>query len=454
VESSAVPVLGLGRPYDNIGESIHGLAATLYPICRSITGDGVRETLDILAQHIPLERTEVATGTEVFDWTVPEEWNIRDAYVKNASGDRVIDFRKSNLHVVSYSVPVNARMPLRQLREHLHTLPEQPDLIPYRTSYYNKSWGFCMTHNQLLDLNEEEEYEVCIDSSLEAGHLSYGECYLEGQTSDEVLIYCHVCHPSLCNDNLSSIALATYLAQELMAQTPRYSYRFIFAPGAIGSITWLCLNEARLSRIKHGLVLSCLGDPGTSTYKKSRRGDAEIDRAVTHVLRQSGEGHEIVDFTPWGHDERQFCSPGFNLPVGCLMRTPHGLFPEYHTSADNLDLVKADSLADSFSKCLATIDILENNRLYINQNPKCEPQLGKRGLYRSIGGASDEKQAELAMLWVLNQSDGLHDLLDIAERSGLPFRSIKDAADVLRDHDLLREVASVQAAEELPGPQR
>jgi aminopeptidase-like protein len=450
VKSAAFSALGLDARHEDVGERIHDLVTRLYPICRSITGDGVRKTLSILADRIPLEIHEVPTGTEVFDWTVPKEWNIRDAYVKDAMGERVIDFHKSNLHVVSYSVPVNTRMSLPELKEHLHTLPDRPDWIPYRTSYYDESWGFCLSHNQYLAL-DEDEYEVCIDSSLEPGHLSYGECYIEGRTSDEILVYCHVCHPSLCNDNLSSIGLATYLVQELMQRTPRYSYRFLFAPGAIGSITWLCLNEPRVSRIKHGLVLSCLGDPGKSTYKKSRRGNTEIDRAVTHVLRRAGEDHEIVDFSPWGHDERQFCSPGFNLPVGCLMRTPHGLFPEYHTSADNLDLVQADSLADSFTKCLAIFDTLENNAVYVNQNPKCEPQLGRRGLYRSIGGASDEKQAELAMLWVLNQSDGLHDLLDIAERSGLPFRSIKDAADILRDHDLLREVASIRAAEELPG---
>ena len=452
MKSGPVSGLAVDARHEDIGERIHDLIATLYPICRSITGDGVRETLRILAERIPLEIHEVPTGTEVFDWTVPKEWNIRDAYVKDAMGERVIDFRKSNLHVVSYSVPVNTRMSLRELKEHLHTVPDRPDWIPYRTSYYDENWGFCLSHNQYLAL-AEGEYEVCIDSSLERGHLTYGECFLEGRTPDEILIYCHVCHPSLCNDNLSSIALATYLAQELTPRTPKYSYRFLFAPGAIGSITWLCLNEPRTSRIEHGLVLSCLGDPGRSTYKKSRRGDAEIDRAVTHVLRESGQDHVVVDFSPSGHDERQFCSPGFNLPVGCLMRTPHGLFPEYHTSADNLDLVQAESLADSFSKCLAIFDTLENNGVYVNQNPKCEPQLGKRGLYRSLGGASDEKQAELAMLWVLNQSDGFHDLLDIAERSGLPFRSIKDAADVLRDHDLLREVGS-RAAEEMPGLQR
>jgi aminopeptidase-like protein len=323
----------------------------------------------------------------------------------------------------------------------LHTLPEHPDWIPYRTSYYNEDWGFCLSHNQFVEL-AEGEYEVCIDSTLEPGHLSFGECYLEGQSSDEMLIYCHVCHPSLANDNLSSVALAAFLARELESQTLRYSYRFLFAPGAIGSITWLSLNEPRLSRIRHGLVLSCLGDPGRSTYKKSRRGDAEIDRAAIHLLQLSGQDYEIVDFSPWGHDERQFCSPGFNLPVGCLMRTPHGQFAEYHTSADDLDLVQPEYLTDSFSKCLAIVDILENNRCYLNQSPKGEPHLGKRGLYRSIGGGPGGKDRELAMLWVLNMSDGRHDLLAIAERSGMEFGLIKHAADVLGSHDLLREMSA------------
>jgi aminopeptidase-like protein len=265
-----------------------------------------------------------------------------------------------------------------------------------------------------------------------------------------VLIWCHVCHPSLCNDNLSSIAVATFLAQALENRTLRHSYRFVFAPGAIGAITWLWKNEAHVSSIKHGLVLSCLGDAGRSTYKKSRRGDAQVDRAVSHVLRESGD-HEIVDFSPWGHDERQFCSPGFNLPVGCLMRTPHGQFPEYHTSADDLDLVHPESLADSLAKCLQIFDVLEHNERYLNTNPKGEPQLGKRGLYRAIGGGRGGKGGELAMLWVLNMSDGQHDLLEIAERSGLSFGSIRDAAHLLRDRDLLTEVPPVGASEFAPG---
>ena len=421
-----------------IGDEMHRLIAELYPICRSITGNGVRETLAVLKTLIPLEVHEVPSGTQVFDWTVPKEWNITDAYIKNDEGERIVDFRKSNLHVVSYSVPVKARMRLNELKEHLFTLPEHPDRIPYRTSYYKEIWGFCLSHSQWLGLRDGE-YDVCIDSRLDEGHLTYGEYYLKGERPDEVLLSCHICHPSLSNDNLSGIALLAFMAKYLSQLSLRYSYRFLFIPGTIGSITWLSLNEAHISRIKHGLVVAGVGDPGKSTYKKSRRSDAEIDKAAIHVLRHSSSDYEIMDFFPYGYDERQFCSPGFNLPVGSFMRTPHGRYPEYHTSADNLSFVQPQYLADSFAKCLSVLNVLENNKTYLNQNPKCEPQLGKRGLYRAIGGSKDQKVIELAMLWVLNFSDGNYSLLDIADRSGLEFGLIKDAADVLLKHGLLKE---------------
>ena len=422
---------------NEIALEMYQLMSELYPICRSITGNGFRETLSLLKQHIPLDMHEIPTGTEVFDWTVPKEWNIQDAYIKNLRGERVIDFKKSNLHVVNYSVPIKKRISLHELKEHLFTLPDHSDWIPYRTSYYNKNWGFCLSHNQLQELRDEA-YEVCIDASLEDGALTYGEYYIKGESADEVLISCHACHPSLCNDNLSGITLATFLAKSLHSVRLKYSYRFIFIPVTIGSITWLCCNEAHVSRIKHGLVVTGVGDPGTPTYKKSRRNDAEIDKAAMHVLKHSHQRHEIIDFFPYGYDERQFCSPAFNLPVGCLMRTPHGLYPEYHTSADNLDFVQPESLADSFAIALSILHVLENNKKYESQNPKCEPQLGKRGLYRAIGGQAEEKVNELAMLWVLNLSDGHHTLLDIAERAGLAFDAVSHAADVLLRHDLLK----------------
>jgi aminopeptidase-like protein len=382
---------------------------------------------------------EVASGTNVFDWTIPKEWNIRDAYVKNTKGEKIIDFAKSNLHVVGYSVPVKKKLSLNELKEHLFTLPSNPDWVPYRTSYYKEIWGFCLSHKQFLGL-EDQEYEVCIDSSLSEGYLSYGEYYLKGRISNEVLISCHTCHPSLCNDNLSGVALTTMLARYLTPLSLRYSYRFLFIPGTIGSITWLSRNESLASRIKHGLVAACVGDSGELTYKKSRCADAEIDRAVCHVLKHSGQEYEVLDFSPYGYDERQYCSPAFNLSVGSLTRTPHGRFPQYHTSADNLDFVRPESLADSFSKYVSVLHVLEKNKTYLNQNPKCEPQLGKRGLYREMGGRANAELEELALLWVLNLSDGNHSLLDISERARLAFDVIDRAADRLLEHGLIEEL--------------
>jgi aminopeptidase-like protein len=418
------------------GEQMHDMIRELYPICRSITGNGVRETLRQVGEHVPLKIHEVPTGTQVFDWTVPKEWNIRDAYVKGPDGRKVIDFRNSNLHVLNYSVPVRKHVSLAELREHLFTLPDHPDWIPYKTSYYQERWGFCLTHNQLRGMREGS-YEVVIDASLEAGHLTYGEYYIPGTSQDEVLISCHICHPSLCNDNLSGIALSAFLAKHLRGRPLRYSYRFIFIPGTIGAITWLALNEGTVGRIKHGLVASNVGDSGKMHYKKSRRGDAEIDRAAAHVLRHSGSPYEIEDFSPYGYDERQFCSPGFNLCVGSLTRTPYGRYPEYHTSADDLSLVQPGYLADSLMTYLSVLNVLENNQRYLNQNPKCEPQLGKRGLYRTMGGNVDSKESEIAMLWVLNLSDGSHSLLDVAERSKLAFSAVRTAAVALEKAGLL-----------------
>ena len=424
---------------DDIGREMYQLMVELYTICRSITGNGFRDTLGVIQKYMPLEIHEVPTGTRVFDWTVPKEWNIRDAYIKNTKGERVVDFRSSNLHVVSYSLPVRDMMNLSELKKHLHTLPDHPEWIPYRTSYYNDNWGFCLSHNKLLEL-PEDTYEVCIDSTLEEGHLTYGEFFIRGESSDEVLLSCHACHPSLCNDNLSGVALVTMLGNRLQPLSLRHSYRILLIPGTIGSITWLALNEEHVSRIKHGLVVTCVGDPGKPTYKRSRRGNALVDRAAEQVLKHSDEGYEILDFSPYGYDERQYCSPGFDLPVGCLQRTPHGRFPEYHTSADNLDFVRPQYLADSFSKYLRVLNILENDNTYLNTNPKCEPQLGRRGLYKNIGGHGGSAEAtQMALLWVLNLSDGRHSLLDIAERSNLTFDLIQRTAGLLLRKNLLQE---------------
>ncbi|MBZ5679320.1 MAG: DUF4910 domain-containing protein [Acidobacteriia bacterium] len=425
------------------GQELHRFVSELYPICRSITGNGIRQTLSLIQKRIPLQIVEVASGTPVFDWTVPKEWNIRDAYIKDARGNRVVDFQKSTLHVLNYSTPVHATMSLSELKPHLFTLRDHPDWIPYRTSYYKPEWGFCLSHNQMLAL-ADGNYEVCIDSTLEDGHLAYGEYYLPGRSSDEILISVHACHPSLANDNLSGLAVATSLAQILAGQDLRYSYRFLFVPGTIGAITWLARNRETACRIRHGLVLTCVGDAGGFHYKKSRRGDAEIDRATAHVLRHCGEAFEVLDFTPYGYDERQYCSPGFNLAVGCLMRSVWGTFPEYHTSADNVEFVRPQALAASLRVCTSIFDVLENNYRYRNLSPYGEPQLGKRNLYRATGG--DGIGVEInARLWVLNFSDGEHSLLDIAERSGLSFAAIRNAAEILREGGLLARVPGAEA---------
>lgn len=421
------------------GPSMMALIESLYPIGRSITGDGTRETLTILRRHVPLEIHEVPTGTAVFDWTVPKEWNLRDAYIKDPAGRRLLDGRASTLHVVGYSVPVHQWMTRSELEPHLHTLPEHPTWIPYRTSYYNETWGFCLSQKQYEALGDGP-FEVRIDATLAPGALTYGEYVLPGSTDEEVLFSCHICHPSLANDNLSGIALSTVLARTLAGRPDRrYTYRFVFVPGTIGAITWLARNEAATVRIRHGLVVSNVGDPGPMTYKRSRRGTAPIDQAAEHVLRHHAPESQVTDFIPYGYDERQYCSPGFNLPVGSLTRTPYGQYPEYHTSADDLSFVQPDALAHSLDVYQRVVDVLEENRTYRSTNSKCEPQLGRRGLYDALGGDSHAKERQMTMLWVLNLCDGEHSLLDIADRAGRPFGEVAEVARVLAAHDLLIE---------------
>lgn len=435
-------VSGSGEPNcngDGIGDAIYALAAELFPICRSITGDGVRETLAMLGRHVPLTVHEVPTGTPVFDWTVPREWTIRDAYIKNAAGERSVDFRAHSLHVLNNSAPVRRTLPLAELKAHIYTLPDQPDLIPYRTSYYAERWGFCMSHRRLAGL-PDGEYEAVIDSTLADGHLTYGEYLHRGETEDEFMLSAHICHPSLANDNCSGLALLALLARQLSGRKTRLSYRFLFAPGTIGAITWLSRNEARVDRIKHGLTVSCVGDGGGPTYKKSRQGNAMIDRVMAHVLKHSTASPNILEFFPYGYDERQYCSPGFNLPVGMFQRSQFGTFPEYHTSADNLDFIRPKHLAASFGMIRAAIDIVENDARFLNLSPKCEPQLGRRGLYGAIGGDKDAAAKNMAILWVLNLSDGEHSLFDIAERAELAFAAVHDAARLLHEHGLLAPV--------------
>lgn len=433
--SGASPEKDLG--HGTAGDDIFAIAADIYPICRSITGEGVRETLRRLERHIPIRTYEVASGEAAFDWSVPLEWTIRDAFIRNAStGERVLDFRRCNLHVMSYSTPVHGYFSLKDLREHIFTLPGQPDLIPYRTSYYRSGWGFCMAHNELSKL-PECVYEVMIDSSLENGSLTYGEHVHSGETEEEILLWTHICHPSMANDNCSGLALLTHLAARLSDIRTRYTYRFVFAPGTIGAIIWLARNEHLLSRIAGGLVVSCVGDGGGPTYKQSRRGDTGIDRTMAHVLRHASPSAGILAFSPYGGDERQFCSPGFDLPVGSFHGGPLAGYPQYHTSGDDLELIRPEHLASSYRAITAAIDVLENDAVMLNLSPKCEPQLGRRGLRPPSGGREDDDPRGMALLWVLNFSDGRHSLLDIAERANLPFAFIKEAANALKEKGLI-----------------
>jgi aminopeptidase-like protein len=423
-------------PNEDLGREAFELMQRLLPLCRSLTGDGVRATFNAIEDHIPVPRTEIASGTQIFDWIVPDEWNIRDAYVAAPGGERVIDFQRSTLHVVGYSEPVRARMSLDELRERLHTLPDRPGVIPYRTSYYHRTWGFCLAHRDLEAL-PPGEYEVVIDSSLEPGHLTLAELRLEGELDDEVVISTYVCHPALAHDNLSGIAVATMLGKALSQRRLRHTFRIVFAPGTIGPLCWLHANRDRLDRVAHGLAISCIGDDGEFTYKRSRRGDAAIDRAAALVLRDSGRPHRVLDWDPWGGDERQFCSPGFNLPMGTLQRTPHAEYDGYHTSADSLDRMSPARMEEAIRTLLDVIDVLETDRTLVNRSPFGEPQLGRRGLFRTAGGAVTTPAGERALLWVLNQSDGEASLVDIAVRSGIHYSEIRRAAERLEEVELL-----------------
>lgn len=429
--------IGHGAGHE-VGDAAYRLIEQLYPICRSITGDGVRQTLTALQELIPLEIVEVPSGTTVLDWTVPPEWNIRDAFVADESGRRVIDFRSNNLHVVNYSVPIDGWLTLDDLRPHLHTLPEQPDLIPYRTTYYERDWGFCLSQHA-LDAMPPGRYHVCIDATLNDGSLTYGQLVIDGEIDEEILVSAHVCHPSLADDNLSGIAVATMLARDLLdGPRPHRSIRFLFAPGTIGAIAWLAGHRNVAPKVTAGLTVTCLGDDHPFTFKRTVFGGAAIDRAAAHVLASSDMAHEIIDFFPYGYDERQYNSPGFRMPVGSLMRGRHGRFAEYHTSADNLGFVRPERLAESHTVLAAIVAVVATDRTMVNLAPHGEPQLGSRGLYRALGGRNIA-DAQMAMLWVLNLSDGQHTLLDIAERSGITFASIAATANVLAEHGLLAE---------------
>ena len=425
--------------FRSLGQEMHELATRLYPMHRAVTGEGVRQTFAEIAALVPLQVNEIPSGTDVLGWEVPQEWSLRDAFIADAdTGERLVDIHDSNLHVVNCSMPVDEQMSWAQLEPYLWTVPQFPDRIPYRTGYFRETWGFCLSENQKTRLADRDAgYRVSIDSRFFAGSLSYGEVDIAGRSDRTVLLYTHCCHPSLANDNLSGIVVASYLAKALQDRQLKHSYRIVMAPATIGAISWLSCNEDLCRRIDYGLVLSLLGDSGNFTYKNSRRETAAVDRIAGEVV--SSSGGSVRSFTPQGYDERQFCSPGFNLPVGCLMRTPPGEFNQYHTSADDLDFIRADSLQESLEVCLQIVDRIERNVVPISSHQKGEPRLGDFGLYRAYGEAGHDGQLQQAIMWVLNQADGDTDLNAIATRSGLPLDLIRHATARLIEHGLVAE---------------
>ncbi|HMS63835.1 MAG TPA: DUF4910 domain-containing protein [Ignavibacteria bacterium] len=413
----------------------------LFPINRSLTGEGNRETLKILSEIIDLTITEVPSGTECFDWTVPPEWNVKEAWIKDSKGNIILDFRKNNLYLLGYSENFKGVLNLSELKEHLYSLPDQPEAIPYLTSYYKKRWGFCISDKQLKNL-KEDDYEILIDSELnDKGSMTIGESVLKGSTDEEILISTYICHPSMANNELSGPLVSSFIYKELKKNTSRrYTYRFVFVPETIGVIYYLSVFGKHLKeKLTAGYVITCIGDKGNFTYKKSRRGNSLADKAAMLLLHQKEKDFTIEDFFPTGSDERQYCSPGFNFPVGSLMRTRYGKYKEYHTSADNKDFLSFENLELSVKRYLEIIHILENNYTYVNLFPECEPQLGKRDLYPTLGSQKDTAEFVTAIMWVLNLSDGTNDLIQISERSKIPFKLIVSTSNLLEEKGLIKK---------------
>lgn len=412
----------------------------LWPINRSLTGDGNRETLKILSEIINLNISEIPSGTNCFDWTVPPEWNIKDAWIKNSSGKKIVDFSKNNLHILGYSEPFKGNLKYKELKSHIYTIPEQPEVVPYLTSYYQRRWGFCISHKQFLTFDENDEFEVFIDSDLnDNGFMTTGEAIIEGKTKKEVLLSTYICHPSLANNELSGPLVTAFIYKKLKDRKDlKYTYRFLFAPETIGSIFNLSIyGDYWKQNLIAGYVVNCIGDKGNFTYKKSRRGNTLTDRVTEMILKQTEKEFKIVDFFPNGSDERQYCSPGFNLPVGSLMRTMYGQYPEYHTSADNKSFISFEKMENSVNKYLEIIDAIEKNDKYINTLPYCEPQLGKRGLYPTLGSQKGNSDYVKAMMWILNLSDGENDLLAISERSNIPVKDLYPVIEKLIQNGIL-----------------
>jgi len=437
------------------------LLKRLFPICRSITGDGVRQTLEILREVAEFKVVEVPSGTVCYDWIVPSEWNVREAYIADSSGRKVVDFRSNNLHLVSYSEPVDAVMSFEELRPHLHTLPDLPDAIPYRTSYYNQGWGFCLTHRQFETLDQKDTYRVLVDSTITPGSLTYGEALMPGRSGREFLISTYCCHPSLGNDNLSGMVLWALLLRELRLRSLRHAYRFVILPETIGSIVYLSLNEKIARQWSGGLIPSTVAGPGKFGYKRTFKGDHLIDRAVRLTFKELNLEFSEYPFDVNGSDERQYSSPAFRIPMGTICKDKYYEYTYYHTSLDNLDFISADALVQSLKLYLLAVEKLEQDLTYQSLQPHGEPMLGQRGLYPNIGGSIRQKAADMstghgerkyevsadrilfgneldAIRWVLFYSDGQTSLLEIAEKTGLPMRQLHEVAERLVQHQLLR----------------
>ncbi|HET6992611.1 MAG TPA: DUF4910 domain-containing protein, partial [Bacteroidia bacterium] len=411
----------------------------LWPICRSITGNGLRESLKIISEIIPLQLNEVPSGTSVFDWEIPKEWNITDAYILTPDGKKICDFRKNNLHLVNYSIPVDSEFSYEELEKHLFSIPEMPDAVPYLTSYYKETWGFCIAHKEKEQLPKSGKYKVRIESTLSKGSLTYGECVLKGETKEEILFSTYVCHPSLANNELSGPLVTAFLYKKLAAlPRRRYTYRFVFAPETIGVIAFLNKEGMRLKeKLAAGYVVTCVGDKGKYTYKRSKNSSLDVNAVVEHYLKYSDKPHSIIDFSIGGSDERQYCSPGFNLPVGSLMRTMYQRFKEYHTSLDNKSFISFSAMNETVNTYYDIVRLHELNRNYFSTVQYCEPQLGKRGLYPDVGGQKNRAEELSMRLHLLSWADGKNNLISIAERFGKSALEFEEIIKILIENNLL-----------------
>jgi aminopeptidase-like protein len=416
---------------------MHRLVAELFPICRSITGNGLRETLRILGRHIPLTIVEVPSGTRVFDWIVPREWNVHDAYVLDEHGERVVDFKENNLHVLSYSVPVDKTVSLAELQEHLYSQEDQPDAIPYLTSYYEERWGFCLSHNRRKRL-KEGAYRVVIDTELRDGSLTYAELVIPGVSEKEVLLSTYVCHPSMANNELSGPVVTTFLSKWLMKEQRRYTYRVVFVPETIGSLTYLSTHLDVMKRnTVAGFNVTCMGDERQFSFVPSRKGSTLADRAALCVLRDEHPRFIRYSYLDRGSDERQYCSPGVDLPVVSVMRSKYGEYPEYHTSLDDLELVTPAGLQGGLSVLKDCLELLERNRTY---RATCtgEPHLGRRGLYPTLSTRDSSRRVD-SMMNILAYADGTNDLIDISNTINVPVRALYPLTDTLVAAGLLMD---------------